>query len=86
MAAERGSVVWGPSAWRVVAVSMMVETVFGGGCPSGWGVVVAVVASACEKDPSGWGLSVTTEVGMAARDECLVELSSAVTMVPEGRT
>lgn len=35
VAAGRGPGVRGPSAWRVVAVAIMVETVFVGGCPSG---------------------------------------------------
>lgn len=38
LAAGRGPVVRGPSAWGVVAV--MVETVFAGRCPSGWWVSV----------------------------------------------
>lgn len=84
--AGRGPVVSGPSAGRVLAVAIMVETAFVGGRPSGWGVFVAVGASACEERPSGWGVSGTTEVGAAATEECLVELRGAVTMVPEGRT
>lgn len=72
----------GLSGWRTVAVTMIVEMVFVGGCPSGWDVAVAMVAVACEGS-SGGGLSVTTE-------ECVVQLWSVVTMVPgglpEGRT
>lgn len=86
MAAGRGPVVSGPSAGGVLAVAIMVETAFVGGCPSGWGVIVAMGASACEERPSGWGVSVTTEVGAATTKECLVELRGTVTMVPEGRT
>lgn len=89
MAAGRGCVGRRPSEWGVPAVAMMAEMVFVGGCPSGWGVI-AVGASVCEKGPSEWRVSVTTEAGAAATDECLVELSSAVTIVlgvvPEGRT
>ena len=90
IAAGRGPVVRGPSERGVVAVTMMVEMVFVGGCPSEWGIVIAMGAAACEKDPSGWGVSETTEVGAVAMEECLVELKDAVTMVsgvvPEGRT
>ena len=42
-----------PSEWGVDAVAMMVEMVFVGGCPSRWGVVVAMGAVACEEGPSG---------------------------------
>lgn len=90
MAAGRGSVGRGPSECGVVAVTVIVEMVFVGGCPSGWGVVIAMGAVACEEGPSGWGVSVTTEVGVVAMEECLVELRDAVTMVPgvvpEGKT
>lgn len=86
MAAGRGPVVSGPSAEGVLAVAIMVETAFVGGRPSGWGVIVAVGASACEERPSGWEVSVTAEVGAAATEECLAELRGAVAMVPEGRT
>lgn len=89
MAAGRGPVVRGPSECGVAAVTMMVEMVFVGGCPSGCGVVIAMGAVVCEEGPSGWGLSKTTEVGAVAMEECLVELRDAVTMVsgvvPEGR-
>lgn len=90
MAAGRGPVVRGPSDCGVVAVAMMVEMVFVGGCPSGWGAVIAMGAAVCEEGPSGCGVSETTEVGAVATEECLVELRDAVTMVPgvvpEGRT
>lgn len=90
MAAGTGPVVRGPSAWGVVAVAIMAETVFAGGCPSGWDVIVAVGASVCVEGPSRWGVSVTTEVGAAATGVYLVEPRGTVTMVPgvvpEGRT
>lgn len=90
IAAGRGPGVRGPSECGVVAVIMMVETVFVGGRPSGWGVVIAMGAAVCEEDPLGWGVSEPTEVGAVAMEECLVELRVAVTMVsgvvPEGRT
>lgn len=53
MAAGGGPVDRGPSGWGVVAVAMMVETVFVGGCPSRWGVIVAMGAVACEEGLSG---------------------------------
>ena len=52
-AAGSGPVDRGPSEWGVDAVAMMVEMVFVGGCPSRWGVVVAMGAAACEEGPSG---------------------------------
>ena len=53
MAAGSGPVDREPSEWGVDAVAMMVEMVFVGGCPSRWGVVVAMGAVACEEGPSG---------------------------------
>lgn len=54
------------SGWGMGAVTMTVEMVFVGGCPSGRGVV-ATIGAACEERPSGCQLSITIE-------ECLVEL------------
>lgn len=53
MAVGRGPVGSGPSECGVVAVAIMVEMVFVGGCPSGWGAVIAMGAAACEEGPSG---------------------------------